>query len=399
MPPLSVAIVTTYDVAHEGGVKQNAFAVAEVLRRRGDQVTIIAPASRAVDEPDLHAVGGIVRIHANGSDNDLSIFTDPFDLRRLFAARRFDLIQVHEPLNPSLGWWAAWLAPSTPHVATFHAYGEREPRALGLARRLLTPLIRPYYQRAFAVSEAARSWAGPSWGASLSIIPNGVDLDAFHPGDLPPADALRLLFVGRLDQERKGFAHLHEAFLRLRARGVAVTLDVVGERGAAIAPAGPGIIYHGAVPATDLAARYRACDVFVAPSTGQESFGIVLLEAMASGRPIIASDISGYARSPTRAARCSSRRGTWPRWRPRSPASPPSRSDGGAWRRGTGSTCRRTAGTWSPGASVENTSRRSPSPGTRRRSIPSPRTPDRPSTHFSIEENYSIACFSLLIIS
>ncbi len=116
------------------------------------------------------------------------------------------------------------------------------------------------------------------------------------PPDTPPSsDAVRLLFVGRLGDRRKGAQFLYEAYRKLIARGLPVELDVVGELGSAEPPPElPGLRYHGAVELEALAELYRGCDVFVAPSTGQESFGIVLLEAMASAKPIVCSDIEGY---------------------------------------------------------------------------------------------------------
>jgi len=97
---------------------------------------------------------------------------------------------------------------------------------------------------------------------------------------------------------RKGLRHLLVAYDQLRARGVAATLDIVGELGGATPPSPRhGLTYHGPLHLADLLAHYRACDVFVAPSTGQESFGIVLLEAMACGRPVVCSDIEGYRRT------------------------------------------------------------------------------------------------------
>lgn len=111
---------------------------------------------------------------------------------------------------------------------------------------------------------------------------------------------MRLLFVGRIGDARKGARYLFEAYAGLVARRLPVTLDVVGELGQADPPPElPGLTYHGAVKFERLAEIYRACDVFVAPSTGQESFGIVLLEAMASAKPVVCSDIEGYRQVAT----------------------------------------------------------------------------------------------------
>jgi phosphatidylinositol alpha-mannosyltransferase len=104
-----------------------------------------------------------------------------------------------------------------------------------------------------------------------------------------------LLFVGRISDERKGFRYLLDAFCHARAAALDIELSVVGDNGSArVLPNIPGLIYHGALPRKRLIEEYQRCDVFVAPSTGQESFGIVLLEAMACGKPVICSDIPGY---------------------------------------------------------------------------------------------------------
>jgi phosphatidylinositol alpha-mannosyltransferase len=298
MRPLNVCIMCTYDIAEEGGVKHHAFAVAKALRRRGDSVSIVGPSTRPMSEPDVHGFGGVVNFQANGSGNAFGIFVNPLKLRRFFAEKKFDVIHVHEPLNPAIGYWAAWLAPRTPHVATFHAFGEKEALGLKIARAVMAPLVRPFYQRAIAVSEPARRWAQPSWKDPIEIIPNGVSLKNFRPDARPhraEGGPLRLLFVGKLIDPRKGFRYLAEAYARLRARRVPVELDVVGDRGNGLGlPEHPGITYHGSVPLAKLSEMYRACDVFVAPSTGQESFGLVLLEAMATARPIVCSAIEGY---------------------------------------------------------------------------------------------------------
>ena len=295
--PLNICIVVTDDIAEDGGVKHHAYSVAAALRARGDRVTIIGPARRKINEPDVYGLRGVVDFQANGSGAAFGIFCNPFTLRRIFRQKRFDVIHVHEPLNPALGYWSTWLAPHTPHVATFHAFGEHESRALKIARAVMAPLVRPYYQRSIAVSDPAKRWAAPSWKKPLSIIPNGVSLRTFRPDPRRSTEGgpLRLLFVGKLSAPRKGFRYLVEAYARLRQRGAQVSLDVVGDRNGVKAPPElPGLRYHGSLPLTELVERYRHCDVFVAPSTGQESFGIVLLEAMATARPIIASAIEGY---------------------------------------------------------------------------------------------------------
>ena len=137
-----------------------------------------------------------------------------------------------------------------------------------------------------------------SWKRPLAIIPNGVPTDIFTPAPTPivPGGApVKLLFVGRIGDRRKGARYLFDAYRSLLARGLPVTLDVAGELGNAEPPPElPGLRYHGAVNFDELVQLYRACDVFVAPSTGQESFGIVLLEAMASAKPVVCSDIEGY---------------------------------------------------------------------------------------------------------
>ncbi|HEY0993839.1 MAG TPA: glycosyltransferase family 4 protein, partial [Kofleriaceae bacterium] len=151
-------------------------------------------------------------------------------------------------------------------------------------------------------------YARAAWRRDLAIIPNGVPTEIFTPPGTPPGppdarcagDRVKLLFVGRIGDARKGARFLFEAYAGLVARKLPVTLDVVGELGAADAPPElPGLTYHGAVPFERLPELYRACDVFVAPSTGQESFGIVLLEAMASAKPVVCSDIEGYRQVAT----------------------------------------------------------------------------------------------------
>jgi phosphatidylinositol alpha-mannosyltransferase len=274
--------------------------VADEMRGRGDDVTVIGPLRRGADEPRSRGFGGVVNIPANGAANRIAILTPPWTVRRFFRSRSFDLVHVHEPLVPLLPYYALWFSPRAAHVCTFHMYAEHEPRSSQVARTLLGRATFPSYQRAIAVSRSAGSYAERAWKRDLAVIPNGVSTKTFVPGDrrarIPTAgDPLRLLFVGRWDDRRKGLRCLLEAHARLRARGLPVTLDVVGEGVHGKLGRPPGVTFHGVVPSTAaLAEHYRSCDIFVSPALGQESFGIVLLEAMASGRPVVCSGIAGY---------------------------------------------------------------------------------------------------------
>ena len=298
-------MMVTYDLAsHGGGVKQHALHLAASLRKLGDQVVLVGPSSKRLPDegPELHTFGGVVNVPGNGSDNFLGIFASPVKIRRFFDQHPFDVIHVHEPLQPALTYWSVWMTRAIPHVATFHAFAESEGRLLTGARRVFGATIFPWFQRTIAVSPAAARYARAAWSRELEIIPNGVPTQIFVPPATERADdgVTKLLFVGRLGDPRKGATFAIEAYRMLLERGRRVTMDVIGEQGAAEAPPSlPGLSYLGSVPFDCLVEAYRSCDVFVAPSTGQESFGIVLLEAMASGKPVVCSDIEGYRQVAT----------------------------------------------------------------------------------------------------
>ena len=333
---MRVGLVVPYDLAEEGGVKRHAFHLADALRRGGDEVEILGPLSRGAPPAHVRGFGGVVNVPANGSANHMALFVAPWAVARHLAARRFDVLHLHEPMVPMLSYWALAFSPGAARVATFHMYAEAEPRASRLARAALARLLHPALDAAIAVSPAAAEFAAPLWRRPLPVIPNGVPTSVYVPDahaavhahgrdalgrthvpgaarghahvhgaaaggvavlDPPAADgALRLLFVGNWRDRRKGLPVLLEAHRLLRARGVAATLDVIGQgEPDAAMRATPGVTFHGTVSSEhDLARHYRSCDVFVAPATGQESFGIVLLEAMACGRAVVCSDIRGY---------------------------------------------------------------------------------------------------------
>jgi phosphatidylinositol alpha-mannosyltransferase len=294
---LRVCIVVPYDLSERGGVKHHAFEVAHALRHRGDHVDIMGPAT---EDPRLDGVmsfGGIVNVRSNASDNRMALFVSPWKLRRYFRAGAYDVIHVHEPPIPSVPYWTAWLTPGIAKICTFHAFNERPSWGIHFGQRVCQVLSERFYDHTLAVSEAAKRHASYAWRKPFTIVPNGVSLDVFVPGAPRTREGgpLRLLFVGRLSDERKGLRYMLEAYEQARARGVDVSIDIVGEQaGAPVPPALPGLMYRGPIPRSELVRRFQECDLYVAPSTGQESFGIVLLEAMATGAPIVCTDIEGY---------------------------------------------------------------------------------------------------------
>ena len=204
---------------------------------------------------------------------------------------------MHEPPIPSLPYWAAWLTPGVAKICTFHAFNETPSPGIRFGQRVCQFLSERFYDHSLTVSEAAQRHASYAWRKPLTIVQNGVSTDVFVPGASRNRGdgVLKLLFVGRLSDERKGLSAMLKAYELLQARGVKVTLDIVGEQaGAPRPPELRGLTYHGPVPRSELVRRFQECDLYVAPSTGQESFGIVLLEAMATGAPIVCSDIQGY---------------------------------------------------------------------------------------------------------
>lgn len=324
---LRICHVVPYDLAPEGGgVKQHALHLASALRRLGDEVTIIGPASAQLTDQGLQGFAGVVNIPSNGSDNMLGLLVSPIKIWRFFRRHHFDVVHLHEPQSPLLPYWCIWATGGTARVATFHAYAESQ--SLLWLRRLIGRLLFPRLQRAIAVSSSAARYAAASWKRPLTIIPNGVPTAMFCPDEGTSADAralsqsntshqagavsalppsppplspdapstpLRLLFVGRLADRRKGARTMLAAYARLCAAGASVTLDMIGEIAHfAPRPQLPGLTLWDQVTLPALIEHYRSCDIFVAPSTGQESFGIILLEAMACGKPVICSDIDGY---------------------------------------------------------------------------------------------------------
>jgi phosphatidyl-myo-inositol alpha-mannosyltransferase len=292
---VKIALVCPYSWSVPGGVSNHIEALAGRLRGSGHDVLILAPVD--ADAPEgVVAVGRSAGIRFNGSVARIAFGPRvAARVRSTLASAAPDVVHVHEPFAPSVGLLATILARA-PVVATFHAAAPSS-----VAYKAAAPLLRPLWRKLaarIAVSEEARRTVERAFGPGVRIVPNGIALERF--ASVPPADAAsrRILFVGRLEP-RKGASVLIAAFSRVLDRVPNASLVIVGdgaERSSLESKtAGMPVTFAGRVEPGDLAAAMRDAAVVCAPSLGGESFGIVLLEAMAAGRPVVASSIPGYA--------------------------------------------------------------------------------------------------------
>jgi phosphatidylinositol alpha-mannosyltransferase len=310
---MRVALVSPYSWTYPGGVTRHIEALAAELSATGHEVRVFAPFDRDGrraaflhrgarpqhrEAPEwLVPLGGTIGWPSNGAVSNLAVSPQTVStLRRELRAFNPDVVHLHEPVAPVVG-WDALSSADAPLVGTFHCYSESIPphkiAALIGARRKLNRL-----NLRLAVSEAA-AWTGRRfYGGHYRIVPNGV---ALPEGGVPapptrgPKDPLRIVFVGQA-VERKGLPVLLRAFEALRSQ-VPTELTIVGSTADEIAPLLVDVTGVEALGRVDDEARQAAiagADVLAAPSLGGESFGMVLTEAFAAGRPVVASDIAGY---------------------------------------------------------------------------------------------------------
>lgn len=298
---MRVALVSPYDVDVPGGVQEHVACLADALRARGDEVTVVAPGQRS--RRGVRVVGPSIRIPFNDSVAPIGLRPDIIGrTRRALAALHPDVVHVHEPIVPWVS-LAATLSSPAPVVATYHAWSDRD-RVYRMAGRLLRPVLNRIDAH-IAVSPAAAAYHGAALGHradAFTIVPNGVEVARFRVArPFPHIRAPSLLFVGRLEP-RKGLDQLLHAMLYLESTRPDLRLYVVGDgpdrdRCQQMLPARllSNVVFLGRVGAEELPRFYASCDLFVAPALGGESFGIVLIEAMAARCPVVASDIPGYA--------------------------------------------------------------------------------------------------------
>ncbi len=306
---MKIALVSPYDFSYPGGVVNHISCQAHQLTKIGHEVKIIAPASKVVPAfgDRFIQVGKPRPVPASGSIARITIspWLDSY-VRAILNREKFDIFHLHEPLVPTLCTTVLRLSQA-PVIGTFHASGGKSWNTYS------TPITKFFLRKwllkidgRIAVSQSALRYVQRHFQGDYSIIPNGIDSKHFYP-DVSPFDnftdgKINILFVGRLES-RKGVKYLIDAYKLVAQEIPDIRLIIVG----------PGtrlrkkyekhvsknhlknVIFIGYAAYNDLPRYFKTADIVCAPATGWESFGIVLLEAMAVGKPIIASNIEGYA--------------------------------------------------------------------------------------------------------
>ncbi len=305
---MRIALVTPYDYPYPGGVTEHIASLDRVFRQWGHDVWVLAASTREEDELDrnvLKVSGGVVPLPTSGSMARISLSPRVYRrVKTILQEKSFDVIHLHEPMMPMLPLVVLHHSRAL-NVGTFHAYRENGHPGYEYGRHLLQPFF-DRLDAKIAVSEAARDAVARYFPGDYTIIPNGIDYERFSRDEEPlPAYAdgrPTILFMGRLEK-RKGFQYLLEAFAHVRMAVPDARLLVAGaydkeDKEPFVYQArreGIGGIRFVGYVRDEVKARYlHSCDVCCVPSTGFESFGIVLLEGMAAGRPLVASDIPGY---------------------------------------------------------------------------------------------------------
>jgi phosphatidyl-myo-inositol alpha-mannosyltransferase len=294
--PLRIGMVCPYSFDVPGGVQNHVLGVARYLRQMGHRPCVLAPgelgrATAALDIEDFASAGAALPIPYNGSVARVNF--GPLSaarVRRWLREGEFDLIHIHEPITPSISLLALWAA-EVPVVATFHTATPRS-RSMQLAGGVLRAAIEKI-EAGIAVSESARNVVVQHLGRDAVVIPNGIWFDDFAQAHVPSGHQQqpRLIFIGRLDEPRKGLDVLLAAVPVIRQARPNLEVVVAGQ---GTRPLPPWCCNLGTITDEAKTALLHSADVFVAPQLARESFGIVLLEAMASGVQIVASDLPSF---------------------------------------------------------------------------------------------------------
>ncbi|MQG50968.1 MAG: glycosyltransferase family 4 protein [SAR202 cluster bacterium] len=301
---MKIAQVSPYDLNYPGGVVSHMFQLGEHLINRGHEVKYIGPINSTNNNysNQIIPIGNSIPIPVSGSIARISLnFWGTKKIKKILDKEKFDIIHLHEPLMPSLP--LKILSHSTSvNIGTFHAYNDKD-NAYKFTKWYLTKFINRLSSK-ITVSASAKEYVQKHFPGEYTVIPNGIDLDFLsqksNPLDKYRDNKFNILFLGRLEK-RKGLKYLLQAYIELKKK-YAIRLIIIG----------PGNLDKDCVniiksinstdivctgPITDQYEKrmyYQTADLFCAPNTGNESFGIVLTEAMACGTPVIASNINGF---------------------------------------------------------------------------------------------------------
>ncbi|MEW6878745.1 glycosyltransferase family 4 protein [Trueperella pyogenes] len=299
---MKIGIACGYSWDVHGGVQYHIRDLTKELIARGHDVSVIAPAENTPPEDFVCPVGAAVPVRYNGSVARLSFGPRVNrEVRRWLKEGEFDVLHVHEPFTPSVS-MLALMSAECPVVSTFHTAMDHS-RMLTLAAPFIVPILDKIQAR-IAVSAEARRTAVQHLGGDAWVIPNGVfvrdlQIDAPDPRFMGTPQAPTLAFLGRLDEPRKGLPVLAQAFGMIRAKHPGVRLLVAGkgdedEARRMFGEHAGAVQFLGPVSDKDKALLLGSADAYVAPNTGGESFGIILVEAMSAGAFVVASDIPAF---------------------------------------------------------------------------------------------------------
>ena len=295
---MKIAIVSPYDISKTGGVTNHVVNLANELNNQGNIVSIIAPSSDksfSLNNINFLNAGKPTLVNFGSTKASISVkFTSIIKVRKFLQKNSFDLVHIHEPLVPFVS-LCSLIFSKSPVVVTFHATfnSNWKFRFWGF---LFRDWVLGSISKICVSKTAGSTLKNYGYNFDYELIPNGIDLERFKVKKNQVSQKLKILFVGR-NEDRKGIKILLEAFMIVSAKYSNVELNLVGEGVASLSTNYrniPNCKFYDHMEGQDLVDMYHNSQIFCSPAIENESFGIVLLEAMASGLAVVASDIDGY---------------------------------------------------------------------------------------------------------